>query len=92
MHEGDYLYYKADKKYSPLKKEFLYPRNIHDALKKPIKHVEEKEFLFLNKRIYNKGLKYANKSTRMNTEVYEEFSSFCEEYYSHLKMQDVIGF
>lgn len=107
MREGDYLYHKADKKYYPfirsedqrangLKKESVEPELIYlkehyNTLRKLIQHIEQNELLFLDKRIYSKGSKYTNKSIRMNTEVYEEFSIFCEEYYPHLKMQDIIA-
>jgi hypothetical protein len=71
--------------------ELTYLMEHHDVLKKLIQYAEENELLLLDKRIYSKDTKYVNKSIRMNTVVYEDFSSFCEEYYPHLKMQDVIA-
>lgn len=106
MREGDYLYHKADKQYYPFvrtEEERLtsnqsndsngvaFIQKHEDTLKKVIQHFENKGILFLDKRIYNKNAKFSNKSIRMNNAIYEEFSSFCEEYYPHLKIQHVIA-
>ncbi|WP_077357590.1 hypothetical protein [Virgibacillus halodenitrificans] len=106
MREGDYLYHKADKQYYPFVRseegrktnsrtednnETAFIKSNVDTLKKIIQHFEEQGLLLLDKRIYSKDAKYVNKSIRMNSGIYEEFSRFCEEYYPHLKTQDVIA-
>jgi len=106
MREGDYLYHKADKQYYPFVRseeeritnthtedndETTFIKNNVDTLKKMIQHFKEQGLLLLDKRIYSKDAKYVNKSIRMNSGIYEEFSRFCEEYYPHLKTQDVIA-
>ncbi len=106
MREGDYLYHKADKRYYPFVRsekerisnshtedsdETTFIKNNVDALKKVIQHFEEQGLLLLDKRIHSKEAKFVNKSIRMNSDIYEDFSSFCEEYYPHLKTQDVIA-
>ena|SRR5699024_2779515 len=106
MREGDYLYHKADKQYYPFVRseeerisnthtedsdENAFIKNNIDTLKNVIRLFEEQGLLLLDKRIYSKDAKYVNKSIRMNSGIYEEFSRFCEEYYPHLKTQDVIA-
>lgn len=105
MREGDYMYHKADKKYYPfvrseeerLTKELsnndeeTFFNQHEDTLKKIIQQFENKGLLFLDERIYSRDATYSNKSIRMNNAIYEEFSSFCEEYYPHLKIQHVIA-
>lgn len=91
------MYHNGDKKYYPFvrsedkrtnkesgKTKLLNFKEHHDTFKKVIKYIEENELLFLDK---HKGSMYANKSIRMNTEVYEKLSSFCEEY--HLQFKNV---
>ncbi|MEK4801055.1 hypothetical protein MHI02_05780 [Oceanobacillus sp. FSL K6-0118] len=106
MREGDYIYHKADKKYYPFVRseeereknsqsvndnEIDFIKHNVDTLKKVIKQFEEQGLLLLDKRIYSRDAKFVNKSIRMNSDIYEEFSSFCEEYYPHLKTQDLIA-
>ncbi|WP_240508017.1 hypothetical protein [Virgibacillus indicus] len=106
MREGDYIYHKADKKYYPfirseegrVKKSLsrdndeiaFIERNV-DTLKKVIKQFEEQGLLLLDKRIYSKDAKFINKSIRMNNDVYKQFTGFCEDFYPHLKTQDLIA-
>lgn len=106
MREGDYLYHQADKKYYPFVRseaertastttehsdEITFIKNHLDTLKKVVHHFEEAGNLLLDKRIYSKDAEFVNKSIRMNSAIYENFSHFCEEYYPHLKTQDVIA-
>ncbi|WP_249308271.1 hypothetical protein [Lederbergia citrea] len=107
MREGDYIYHKADKKYYPfirseeggvVKKlqcedndEMSFIKRNVDTLKKVIKQFEEQGLLLLDKRIYSKDAKFVNKSIRMNNDVYEQFTGFCEDFYPHLKTQDLIA-
>lgn len=106
MREGDYLYHQADKQYYPFVRseeervknpqngesdEIAFIKNHVDTLKKVIQQFEEHGLLLLDKRIYSKDAEFVNKSVRMNNAIYEAFSGFCEEYYPHLKTQDVIA-
>ncbi len=106
MREGDYLYHQADKQYYPFVRsedervtsshtehndEITFIKNHFETLKKVIQQFEESGNLLLDKRIYSKNADFVNKSIRMNTSIYEDFSKFCEEYYPHLKTQDVIA-
>lgn len=106
MREGDYIYHKADKKYYPFVRseeerltkdlsenndEATFFKQHEDTLRKVIQHFENKGLLILDDRIYSRDATYSNKSIRMNNAIYEEFSSFCEEYYPHLKIQHVIA-
>lgn len=106
MREGDYIYHKADKKYYPFIRseeergsktatenngELTFLNQHIDTLKKVILHFEEHGALILDKSIYSKDAEHVNKSIRMNNNIYKEFSSFCEEYYPHLKTQDLIA-
>lgn len=106
MREGDYLYHQADKQYYPFVRsdeervknthtgnidELAFIRNNMKTLKKVIHQFEESGNLLLDKRIYSKEAEFVNKSIRMNSSVYDDFSRFCEENYPHLKTQDVIA-
>lgn len=106
MREGDYIYHKADKKYYPfVRSEEERDTNVDvenddvlsfldqhfDTLKKVIFQFEEQGALILDKRIYSKGAEYINKSIRMNNDIYISFSNFSDEYYPHLKTQDLIA-
>ena len=106
MREGDYLYHQADKQYYPFVRseeervssthteqndDIAFIKTHIDTLKKVIQQFEESGNLLLDKRIYSKNAEFTNKSVRMNTSIYEDFSKFCEEYYPHLKTQDIIA-
>lgn len=106
MREGDYLYHQADKQYYPFvrsekervtnqkvgdSEEMAFVKDNIDSLKKIVHQFEEQGLLILDKRIYSKEAKYVNKSIRMNNDIYEEFTSFCQEFYPHLKNQDLIA-
>ncbi|MFD1447952.1 hypothetical protein [Oceanobacillus profundus] len=106
MREGDYIYHKADKRYYPFvrseeergskidteeNRELAFFSQHIDTLKKVIRQFEEHGSLLLDKRIYSKDADFVNKSIRMNNNIYAEFSTFCEEYYPHLKNQDLIA-
>lgn len=106
MREGDYLYHQADKQYYPFvrseeervsstnteqNEDITFIKSHIDTLKKVIHQFEESGNLLLDKRIYSKNADFANKSIRMNTSIYEDFSKFCEDYFPHLKTQDVIA-
>lgn len=106
MREGDYIYHKADKIYYPFirseeervskidtgeDRELAFFSQHIGTLKKVIGQFEEHESLLLDKRIYSKDADFVNKSIRMNNDIYKEFTSFSEEYYPHLKTQDLIA-
>ncbi|GIO25188.1 hypothetical protein [Oceanobacillus sp. J11TS1] len=106
MREGDYIYHKADKKYYPFIRseeekekysqsgnndEITFIKQNLGTLKKMIRQFEEQGLLLLDKRIYSKNANFVNKSIRMNSDVYEEFTRFSEEFYPHLKTQDLIA-
>lgn len=106
MREGDYLYHQADKRYYPFVRseeervknpqsgdshEIAFIKQNVDTLKKVVKQFEEQGLLLLDKRIYSRDAEFVNKSIRMNSTIYEDFSGFCDEYFPHLKTQDVIA-
>ncbi|WP_363550357.1 hypothetical protein [Caldifermentibacillus hisashii] len=106
MREGDYMYHKADKQYYPFVRseeerisqstieqtdELAFLKRHFRTFKKIVLLYEEQGLLTLDKRIYSKDANYVNKSIRMNSEIYESFSKFCDEYYPHLKLQDLIA-
>jgi len=106
MREGDYLYHQGDKQYYPfvrseeerVKKNYseideglTFIKSHIETLKKMVLHYEESGTLILDKRIYNKDSEFVNKSIRMNSAIYDDFNKFCEEYYPHLKTQDVVA-
>lgn len=106
MREGDYLYHQADKQYYPFvrseeERVVTSNRKVDDettfikenmiTLRKVVQYFKESGNLLLDKRIYSKNTKFVNKSIRMNNDIYEEFSSFCEDHFPHLKTQDVIA-
>ncbi|WP_193063734.1 hypothetical protein [Oceanobacillus oncorhynchi] len=106
MREGDYIYHKADKRYYPFvrseeerglkidtegNRELAFFNQHIDTLKKVIRQFEEHGSLLLDKCIYSKDADFVNKSIRMNNDIYKEFTSFSEEYYPHLKTQDLIA-
>lgn len=106
MREGDYLYHQADKQYYPFvhseeervtsqnmdgNKESAFIKDNLVTLEKIVHQFEEQGLLYLDKRIYSKDSKYVNKSIRMNNDIYSDFTRFCEEFYPHLKNQDLIA-
>lgn len=106
MREGDYLYHKADKKYYPFvrteeervtstkSKEsngLSFIEQHKNTLRKMIEQYEYTGLLILDKRIYSNDATFSNKSIRMNNDIYEEFSDFCDKYYPHLKIQHIIA-
>ncbi|WP_099157565.1 hypothetical protein [Virgibacillus ndiopensis] len=106
MREGDYLYHQADKQYYPFVRseeervvtsnrkvddETTFIRENMITLRKVVQYFKESGNLLLDKRIYSKNTKFVNKSIRMNNDIYEEFSSFCEDHFPHLNTQDVIA-
>ena len=106
MREGDYLYHKADKKYYPFFRSeedritstkgkesnvLSFLEQHENTLKKIIEQYEYTGLLILDKRIYSNDATFSNKSIRMNNDIYEEFSAFCEKYYPHLRIQHIIA-
>lgn len=106
MREGDYLYHQGDKKYYPFVRsengrikqiqseesdEMAFIRQNREELEKLIQHFKTSGNLILDKRIYNKDAKFTNKSIRMNSEIYDAFTRFCEEHYPFMKTQDIIA-
>lgn len=106
MREGDYFYHQADKKYYPFVRseedrvskldnrnnaELDFIKNNLDDLQKILSLYQRSNLLMLDKRIYNRDAKYVNKSIKMNNDIYEGFSKFCDEYFPQYKMQDLIA-
>ena len=105
MRVGDYFYHQSDKQYYPFVRsederlkgkqkedldELAFIREHFEALKDLLQMYKSNRLLMLDERIYSKEAKYENKSLKMNTELYEEFKKFCEEYYPQFKIQDLI--
>ncbi|WP_251550513.1 hypothetical protein [Neobacillus muris] len=105
MRVGDYFYHQSDKKYYPFVKseeerfkadqkdepyELSFMKENFDALKGLLEMYQSNRLLMLDERIYSKEVKYENKSFKMNTELYNDFKKFCEEYYPQFKIQDLI--
>lgn len=105
MRIGDYFYHQSDKQYYPFVKsederlkaeqkdesaELAFIKEHFDVLKGLLQMYQSNRLLVLDERIYSKEAKYENKSLKMNTELYEEFKKFCEEYYPQFKIQDLI--
>lgn len=106
MREGDYLYHKADKKYYPFFRSeedritstkgkesnvLSFLEQHENTLKKIIEQYEYTGLLILDKRIYSNEATFSNKSIRMNNDIYEQFSAFCEKSFPHLKIQHIIA-
>lgn len=106
MREGDYIYHKADKRYYPFVRTeeeritrtksnddsgLSFIKQHENTLRKIVEQYENTGLLILDKRIYSNDATFSNKSIRMNNDIYEEFSAFCEKYYAHLKIQHIIA-
>ena len=106
MREGDYIYHKADKRYYPFVRTeeeritrtksnddsgLSFIKHHEKTLKMIIEQFEHTGLLVLDKRIYSNDATFSNKSIRMNNDIYEEFSGFCEKYFPHLKIQHIIA-
>ncbi|MED3824420.1 hypothetical protein P4561_11930 [Priestia flexa] len=72
-----------------LELEFI--RNNLNELKGLLQMYHHNTLLLLDEQIYSKNATFVTKSIKMNLEIYEEFSQFCEEHYRHLKTQDLIA-
>ncbi|MFD1779890.1 hypothetical protein ACFSFW_14595 [Fredinandcohnia salidurans] len=105
MRAGDYFYHQSDKQYYPFVRsederlkveqkdesaELAFIKEHFDTLKGLLQMYQSNKLLMLDERIYSRVAKYENKSLKMNTELYEEFKKFCEEYYPQYKIQDLI--
>ncbi|WP_062515147.1 hypothetical protein [Halobacillus sp. KGW1] len=106
MREGDYLYHQGDKQYYPFVRsedsrvrheisedsdEFLFVKRNREALQKLIDRFHQSGNLVLEKKIYQNDAKFINKSIRMNSEIYKDFTKFCEEHYPYMKTQDIVA-
>lgn len=106
MRVGDYLYHQADKQYYPFVRseaerikaqeqseddEFLFISENMNILQEIIDEFKGERYLQLDKNIYAKNAKFFNKSIKMNSDIYKDFSDFCNSNYPHLKMQDIIA-
>lgn len=105
MRVGDYFYHQSDKQYYPFVRaeeerlkaeqkdesdEISFIKEHFDTLKSLLLMYQSNRLLVLDERIYSKEAKYENKSVKMNTNLYDEFKKFCEEYYPQYKIQDLI--
>lgn len=105
MRVGDYFYHQSNKQYYPFVRsederveaeqndepdELSFIKEHFDALKGLLQMYQSNKLLLLDERIYSREAKYENKSVKMNTELYDEFKKFCEEYYPQFKIQDLI--
>lgn len=106
MREGDYFYHQSDRQYYPYIRpgkgrivddsdgqadEINFIKENREALIKLLEMYQSNNLLILYESVYNKNAEYVNKSIKMNKEIYEVFSQFCNENYHHLKMQDLIA-
>ena len=106
MRVGDYFYHQSDKQYYPFVKsenerikgdqkdestELSFIKEHFDTLKGLLQMYQSNRLLVLDDRIYSKEAKFDNKSIKMNTELYDGFRKFCEEYYPQFKMQDLVA-
>jgi len=106
MRVGDYFYHQSDKQYYPFVRseeerkkvnekgelsEITFIQKNLNTLKNIVQLYEKNKLLLLDERIYGNDAGFVNKSIKMNTDIYEEFSKFCDDQYPHLKMQDLIA-
>ncbi|MDF2065097.1 hypothetical protein [Bacillus sp. Cr_A10] len=68
---------------------FIYDNR--QALQRLVDLFQSNRLVLLDERVYAKNATYENKSIKMNKDIYKYFSQFCENYYPHLKMQDLIA-
>lgn len=106
MRVGDYFYHQSDKQYYPFVRsederkkanekeelsEITFIQKNLDTLKNIVQLYEKNKLMLFDERIYGKDARFVNKSIKMNTDIYEEFSKFSDDQYPHLKMQDLIA-
>ncbi|WP_234124869.1 hypothetical protein [Clostridium hydrogenum] len=104
MSKDDYVYIKRDNKYykfikdnsftiqqeKNLSEQLLYIKNNFDKFKKLIEAIDN-NYLVLDKRIYSQSDKILNKNIKINSLIYDEFTSVCSNKYPFLKLQDIIS-
>lgn len=105
MRKGDYFYHQSDKKYYPFfrdenekrkagenrdSEELTFIRENLDALKSLLQNYKSSTLL-LDERIYRNNAIFVNKSIKMNSEIYDEFSKFCEENYPQYQLQHLVA-
>lgn len=61
-----------------------------DQLKQLLNSVQRPP-LVLDQRIYSKNAVFANKSIKMNEEIYESFTKHCNENFPQFRLQDLIA-
>jgi hypothetical protein len=71
--------------------EVMFVQKNLNTLKNIVQLYEKNKLMLLDERIYDKDARFVNKSIKMNTVIYKEFSKFCDDPYPHLKMQDLIA-
>lgn len=106
MRKGDYFYHQSDRKYyrfirdedeKSIKGKYgdsevlSFIQENFDTLKSLIQNYQSSSFLLLDERVYRSNANFVNKSIKMNSEIYEEFSKFCEDNYPQYRLQDLIA-
>lgn len=69
----------------------IFIKHNKQTLQRLVDMYQSNNLLFLDERVYSKNAKFENKSIKMNKDIYKEFSEFCDAYYNHLKLQDLIA-
>ena len=67
-----------------------YLKDNFDQLKQML-NSEKRPPLVLDQRIYSKNAVFVNKSIKMNEEIYERFTEFCNENFPQFRLQDLIA-
>lgn len=106
MTVGDYVYIQRENRYfkfirdgekakTPTHGEtyedlLLFLKENFDQLKQLL-NSEQRPPLVLDQRIYSKNAVFTNKSIKMNDEIYESFTKFCNENFPQFRLQDLIA-
>ncbi|MDQ0159746.1 hypothetical protein [Alkalibacillus salilacus] len=104
MQEDDYVYIKRDNQYYRFVRdedmittteksddEFSYLLENLDTLKSIIEDRKAHSDLILDKRIYRTDSKPVTKNFRISEDIHGRFAQLCNDYYPHLKMQDIVS-
>lgn len=104
MRKCDYFYHQADRKYYRFIRDeknikgkygdsevLSFIQENFDTLKSLIQNCKSSAFLLLDERVYRSNANFVNKSIKMNSEIYEEFSKFCEDNYPQYQLQHLVA-
>ncbi|WP_339197701.1 hypothetical protein [Aeribacillus sp. FSL k6-2211] len=104
MRKDDYFYHQTDRKYYRFIRDeknikgkysdsevLSFIQENFDTLKSLIQNYKSSSFLLLDERVYRSNANFVNKSIKMNSEIYEEFSKFCEDNYPQYQLQHLVA-